>query len=215
MHVSKHAPATEDIRITGYVAERHTWAISRKLLSCGGSHETIGGMDKARYIWAIAAGVAILASLGVGLWLGGGPSTREGWEAASWAAAVTAALGMAATAIGRAATAPSSSEKNSDPLEAAEENSSESIPVEEREVYEQRFPGAVHTSLREDREGRQRDIDHYLSLAAVHRRNIRILERQVAAFGPLHTPPHKQVELEEERERLRNLREIITEVNDE
>ncbi|MFE3459252.1 hypothetical protein ACFXKD_17050 [Nocardiopsis aegyptia] len=56
-------------------------------------------MNKARWIWAMAASIGILAALGAGLWFGGGPGTRNGWEAASWAAGIVAALALIATAL--------------------------------------------------------------------------------------------------------------------
>ncbi|WP_150253392.1 hypothetical protein [Nocardiopsis deserti] len=65
-------------------------------------------MSKARWIWAATASVAVPAALGAGLWLGGGPGTRDGWEAASWAAGITAALALIVTAVAWAATSKSS-----------------------------------------------------------------------------------------------------------
>ncbi|WP_435107206.1 hypothetical protein [Nocardiopsis synnemataformans] len=59
-------------------------------------------MTKTRWIWASTATVAVLATLGAGLWFGGGPATRAGWEAAAWAAGITTALALIVTAIARA-----------------------------------------------------------------------------------------------------------------
>ncbi|MEU3231347.1 tetratricopeptide repeat protein [Nocardiopsis alba] len=56
-------------------------------------------MSKMRCIGAVAAAVAIIAALGMGLWFGGGPSSREGWEAASWSAGITTALSLVANVI--------------------------------------------------------------------------------------------------------------------
>lgn len=56
-------------------------------------------MTKAKWIGAVAAAVAIVGALAAGLWFGGGPTSREGWEAASWAAGVTAALALIVTAV--------------------------------------------------------------------------------------------------------------------
>jgi hypothetical protein len=56
-------------------------------------------MTKARRIGATAAALAIVAALGAGLWLGGGSTTREGWEAAAWTAGITCALTLAVNAI--------------------------------------------------------------------------------------------------------------------
>ncbi|WP_435107074.1 hypothetical protein [Nocardiopsis synnemataformans] len=65
-------------------------------------------MNRARWIWAAAASVAIFAALGAGLWFGGGPGTRDGWEAASWSAGITTALALIVTAITWAVTSRSS-----------------------------------------------------------------------------------------------------------
>lgn len=56
-------------------------------------------MSKPKWIWAAAATIAVLAALGAGLWFGGGPATRGGWESASWAAGITAALASVVTVI--------------------------------------------------------------------------------------------------------------------
>lgn len=56
-------------------------------------------MTKARRIGATAAAVAIVAAIGAGLWFGGGPTTRAGWEAAAWTAGITCALALAVNAI--------------------------------------------------------------------------------------------------------------------
>ncbi|QUX26900.1 hypothetical protein KGD83_16155 [Nocardiopsis akebiae] len=63
-------------------------------------------MNRARWIWAAAAIVAIFAALGAGLWFGGGPGTRDGWEAASWSAGITTTLALIVTAIAWATPAP-------------------------------------------------------------------------------------------------------------
>ncbi|XKK39990.1 hypothetical protein HFP72_04110 [Nocardiopsis sp. ARC36] len=65
-------------------------------------------MSKPRWIWTTAATIAILAALGAGLWFGGGPTTREGWESASWAAGITTALALVVTAIAWAMASQSS-----------------------------------------------------------------------------------------------------------
>lgn len=61
-----------------------------------------------------AAALAIPAALGVGLWFGGGPTTRDGWEAASWAADITAAVWLVVTAVAWAASPRSSDGSRSD-----------------------------------------------------------------------------------------------------
>ncbi|WP_017614940.1 hypothetical protein [Nocardiopsis salina] len=62
-------------------------------------------MDKTRrWVLAGTAALAIATALGAGLWLGGGPTTRDGWEAASWASGITAALWLVVTAVTWAAT---------------------------------------------------------------------------------------------------------------
>lgn len=65
-------------------------------------------MNKARWIWAGIAAIAIPAALAAGLWFGGGPTTRDGWEAAAWAASITAALWLTVTAITWAASSKTS-----------------------------------------------------------------------------------------------------------
>ncbi|WP_304455499.1 hypothetical protein [Nocardiopsis sp. YSL2] len=62
-------------------------------------------MNQMRWIGAVVAGVAIVAALGAGLWFGGGPTSRGGWEAASWAAGITAALALVANVLVWATTA--------------------------------------------------------------------------------------------------------------
>ncbi|MGW8439340.1 hypothetical protein ACWGKS_29730 [Nocardiopsis sp. NPDC055879] len=66
-------------------------------------------MNKTRWIGVAAATVAIVAALSAGLWLGGGPSSRAGWEAASWTAGITAALSLVANVIVWATTSTKSS----------------------------------------------------------------------------------------------------------
>ncbi|MBE3002447.1 hypothetical protein IDM40_27685 [Nocardiopsis sp. HNM0947] len=82
-------------------------------------------MNKTRrWIWAGTAALAITTALAAGLWFGGGPTTRDGWEAASWAAGITAALWLVVTAIAWAATSrgPEQSE-SSVPSEPSDEPS--------------------------------------------------------------------------------------------
>jgi len=50
---------------------------------------------------------------------------------------------------------------------------------------------------------------HLAALVAIHERNVRVLESQVAAYGPLNVPPHKQNELDHERAELVRLRSRI------
>ncbi|WP_155979709.1 hypothetical protein [Nocardiopsis sp. CNS-639] len=66
-------------------------------------------MTKARWVGAVAAAVAIVAALAARLWFGGGPTSREGWEAASWAAGITTALALLITIVAWAVTSKSSS----------------------------------------------------------------------------------------------------------
>jgi hypothetical protein len=61
-------------------------------------------MNKTRWIGVAAAATAIVAALAGGLWFGGGPTSREGWEAASWIAGITTALALLANVIVWAAT---------------------------------------------------------------------------------------------------------------
>ncbi|WP_157080186.1 hypothetical protein [Thermobifida cellulosilytica] len=56
-----------------------------------------------RWFLAAAAAVAIVAGLALGLWLGGGPTQRTGWEAAGWAAGIICALALTTTAVAWAA----------------------------------------------------------------------------------------------------------------
>lgn len=65
-------------------------------------------MTKTRWIWAAAATAAILTALGAGLWFGGGPTTREGWETVFWVAGTTTALALIVTVISWATTSRSS-----------------------------------------------------------------------------------------------------------
>ncbi|MEE2038971.1 hypothetical protein Q8791_17280 [Nocardiopsis sp. CT-R113] len=98
-------------------------------------------MTKTRWIWATAATITILAALGAGLWFGGGPTTREGWEAASWAAGVTAALALIVTALVWTTTSPSpapasppSSNDRSDTVNTVNGNVSGGTVIHGREV---------------------------------------------------------------------------------
>ncbi|WP_306366322.1 hypothetical protein [Nocardiopsis sp. CC223A] len=56
-------------------------------------------MTMARWIGVVVAAVAIVAALAAGLWFGGGPTSREGWEAAAWAGTIAVALSLIANAI--------------------------------------------------------------------------------------------------------------------
>ncbi|NYH51310.1 tetratricopeptide (TPR) repeat protein [Nocardiopsis arvandica] len=51
-------------------------------------------MSTAKWICAITSTILVLAALGVGLWFGGGPTTRDGWEAAAWAAGIATVLAL-------------------------------------------------------------------------------------------------------------------------
>ncbi len=68
------------------------------------SRARISGMTKTRWMWVALTTLAVLAALGAGLWFGGGPTTRNGWEAAAWAAAITATLGLPVNVVVWAAT---------------------------------------------------------------------------------------------------------------
>ncbi|WP_160051513.1 hypothetical protein [Nocardiopsis sp. FR26] len=61
-------------------------------------------MNKTRWIWAGLTAVTILAALTTGLCFGGGPTTRNRWEADSRAAAFTGTLGLAVNVFAWAAT---------------------------------------------------------------------------------------------------------------
>ncbi|MBR8745023.1 tetratricopeptide repeat protein [Nocardiopsis sp. MG754419] len=78
-------------------------------------------MNKAKWIWAVVATVAILSALGTGLWLGGGHTTRQGWEAVSWTASIIAALSLVVTAIvwATSTTRSSSADKPDTPVSTA------------------------------------------------------------------------------------------------
>lgn len=156
-------------------------------------------MNKARWIWAAGVTVAILTVLGAGLWFGGGPTTRNGWESASWAAGIAAALWLAVTALARSITGtspppPTSSESDSDVLDTLKVEAVRRTPAPNQDALTE---GSLEDSTRE--------IEHTRSLASAHRENIRILEQQIALFGPLHTPPHKQIEMELEKEKLERI----------
>lgn len=56
-------------------------------------------MNRAKWIWAAAATGAIVAALGAGLRSERDPIIREGWQAASCAAAIAATLALIATTI--------------------------------------------------------------------------------------------------------------------
>lgn len=56
-------------------------------------------MNAARWIWAGTGVVVVLGALAAGVGLGGGPTSRDGWEAAGWIAGVLAALALAVAAV--------------------------------------------------------------------------------------------------------------------
>ncbi len=59
---------------------------------------------------------------------------------------------------------------------------------------------AIPTSVVDD------DRAHLIKLIAIHERNVRLLETQVAKYGSLDVPTYKQSELEDERAELARLR---------
>jgi hypothetical protein len=66
------------------------------------------------------------------------------------------------------------------------------------------LPGLVDSDAPAGRPDDERA--HLARLIAIHERNVRVLETQVAAFGQMHVPLHKQTELEDERAELARLR---------
>lgn len=94
-------------------------------------------MIKTRRIWAIAAAATILAALGTGLWFGDGPTTREGWEAASWAAGITAALALIVTVLvwTTTSTPPPGRDDRSDTVNTVNGNVSGGILIQGRDVH--------------------------------------------------------------------------------
>ena len=78
-------------------------------------------MIKVRWIWASTATVAALSTLGAGLWLGGGPTIRQGWEAVSWTVGITTTLWLVVTATlwVTSTTRPSSADKPNAPAHTA------------------------------------------------------------------------------------------------
>lgn len=97
-------------------------------------------MTMARWIGVVAAGAAIVAALAAGLWFGGGPTSREGWEAASWTAGITTALALIANVIVWASTStqPSPAEPPDTPVgtdNAVYGNVSGGTLIQGREVH--------------------------------------------------------------------------------
>ncbi|MEU3213775.1 hypothetical protein [Nocardiopsis alba] len=106
-------------------------------------------MNKARWIWATAVTIAILTALGVGLWFGGGSTTREGWETMSRAAGITAALVLFVAVIAWATTSRSSASTRSpnptgrsDAVNTLNGNISGSTVIQGRDIHvENTAPG--------------------------------------------------------------------------
>ncbi|MGW5879908.1 hypothetical protein ACWFMI_25495 [Nocardiopsis terrae] len=164
-------------------------------------------MGKARWIWATGATVMILAALGAGLWLGGGPATRDGWESASWVAGITATLWLIVTAINRANTSTTSTPP---PTSTPSKNNLIATNAKNKDTGEVMKPqDEKNYPTKESPKNQIEEIDHIQSLISAHRDNIRILEQQVALFGPLHAPTHKKIELEMEKKKLKDLKDRL------
>ncbi|WP_158613037.1 hypothetical protein [Nocardiopsis sp. Huas11] len=113
-------------------------------------------MNRARWIRATAASVAISAELGAGLWFGGGPSTRDGREAASWPAGITTALALilaiawAATSRPSTPTPPPRTGDGSDVASTVNGNASSSTVIQSRDMHvENTAYGGDHIDFRD------------------------------------------------------------------
>ncbi|MDT0331781.1 hypothetical protein [Nocardiopsis lambiniae] len=115
-------------------------------------------MNKARWIGAITAAIAIMAALGAGLYFGGGPTTREGWEAAAWAAAITTALALAVNAVVWAATKqppkpdPATSVQSRPPSNSATAPAPAQTPEEAREPTRPATYGGPHFEIHNNKD---------------------------------------------------------------
>ncbi len=91
------------------------------------------------------------------MWFGGGPSTRDGWEAASWAAGITTALALIVTAIAWVATSrpsapipPPRTGDGSDVANTVNGNVSGSTVVQGRDMHvENTTYGGDHIDFRD------------------------------------------------------------------
>ncbi|GAB3729156.1 hypothetical protein GCM10027590_36680 [Nocardiopsis nanhaiensis] len=93
----------------------------------------------------MAAAVTIVAALGAGLWFGGGPTTRAGWEAAAWAAGITCALALAVNAIIWATTRTPSSPPQATGLPSHTRTSNTTENISGGAVIQTGSTGDLHT----------------------------------------------------------------------